>query len=160
MPDSVRALTTHSELKGASPAAASSSVSVAVDAHAKGVLTPLNVAVVAVAAVAAGDMALAADTLANGKAGDTLAQGSDLAHILVADGHRRLDVLGSPGIPVVNMYVSAADGSLVNLDENFARAGDGNGHLPQLQTGASGGFYDSVHVLFHICPPQKNKNGK
>ena len=104
---------------------------VAVDAHAKGVLTPLNVAVVAVAAVAAGDMALAADTLANGKAGDTLAQGSDLAHILVADGHTWLDMLGSPIVPLIDVDIGATDGGLMDLDQNFAGTNLGDGDLCQ-----------------------------
>jgi hypothetical protein len=94
---------------------------VAVHADAAGVLAPLDVAAVAVAAAAAGDVALAGDALTDREAGDALAQRGDLAHIFMADGHRGLDVQLRPGVPVEDVHVRAADGGLVDLDEHLAR---------------------------------------
>ena len=102
---------------------------VAVHADADGVLAPLDVAAVAVAAAVTGDVALAGNALANVQSGDARAKLGDLADVFMADGHGRLDVLLRPWIPVINMYVRAADGGLVDLDEDLTGAGLGNGNL-------------------------------
>ena len=81
------------------------------------------------------------------QAGDAGAQLGDLAHVLVTDGHGSFDVQPGPGVPVIDMYVRAADSRFVHLDEHLAGAGDRDGHLPQFQAGAGGGFYDRVHHL-------------
>ena len=103
---------------------------VAVNADADGVLAPLDVACVAVAAAVAGDVALAGDALANVQTRYACAKLRDLADILMADGHGRLDVLLRPRIPVVNVDIRAADGGFVDLDENLSRTRHGNRHLP------------------------------
>ena len=127
---------------------------VPVHAHGDRVLAPLDVAGVAVAAVVAGDVALAGDPLAHVQAGDALAQLGDLAHVLMADGHGRvLDVLGGPGVPVVDVNVGAADGGLVDLDQNLARLGFGDGDAAQLQAGAGNGLYDGIHEGLHKESP-------
>ena len=123
---------------------------VPVDADADMVLTPLNIAGVTVAAVAAGDMALAGDALADREARDACAEFRDLADILMADDLRGLNVLLRPLVPFVNMDVGAADRGLVDLDENFSGARHGDRHLPQLQSGAGCGFYNGIHHLFHF----------
>ena len=83
----------------------------------------------AVAAAVAGDVALAGNALADVQSGDARAKLGDLADVFMADGHGRLDVLLRPWIPVINMYVRAADGGLVDLDEDLTGAGLGNGNL-------------------------------
>ena len=123
---------------------------VAVDADADMVLAPLNIAGVTVAAVAAGDMALAGDALADREARDARAELCNLADILMADDLWGLDVLLRPLVPFVDMDVGAADRGLVDLDENFSGARHRNRHLPQLQSGAGCGFYDGIHHLFHF----------
>jgi len=123
---------------------------VPVDADADMVLTPLNIAGVTVAAVAAGDMALAGDALADREARDARAKLGDLADILMADDLWGLDVLLRPLVPFVDMDVGAADRGLVDLDENFSGARHRNRHLPQLQSGAGCGFYDGIHHLIHL----------
>ena len=120
---------------------------VAVYADARGVLAPLDVARVTVAAVAAGDVPLARNALADGQPRHARAERGDLADILVPDDHGRLDVLGRPLVPVVDVHVRAADGGFVDLDKNFAGTGDRDFHLFELQTGAGTGFADSVHKL-------------
>ena len=123
---------------------------VAVDADADMVLAPLNIAGVTVAAVAAGDMALAGDALADREARDARAKLGDLADILMADDLRGLDVLLRPLVPFVDMDVGAADRGLVDLDENFSGARHRNRHLPQLQSGAGCWFYNGIHHLIHL----------
>ena len=138
---------------------------VAVDADADVVLAPLDIAGMAVAAVTAGDMALAGDALADREARDARAKLGDLADILMADDLWGLDVLLRPLVPFVDMDVGAADRGLVDLDENFSGARHRNRHLPQLQSGAGYGFYNGIHHLFHsksaflqkfICPRFKD----
>ena len=58
---------------------------------------PLDIAVVAIAAVMAGDVAFSGNPLANRQACDTGAQGSDFTHILMANGHGRTDVPTAQG---------------------------------------------------------------
>ena len=123
---------------------------VTVNADADVVLAPLDIAGVAVAAVAAGDMALAGDALADREARDARAKLGDLADILMADDLWGLDVLLRPLVPFVDMDVGAADRGLVDLDENFSGARHRNRHLPQLQSGAGCGFYNGIHHLFHF----------
>jgi hypothetical protein len=45
------------------------------------------------------------------------------------------------------MYVRAADGGLVDLDEHLAGAGLGNGDLPELQAGSGNRLDQCVHEL-------------
>ena len=122
---------------------------VAVHAYAHVILAPLDVAGVAVAAAAAGDVALAANALADGKILHARAQRGDLSDILVTNDLRRPDVLLRPRIPFINMYVRAADGGLVYLDEHLARPRHGDGDAPQLQTLGGSRFDDGVHPFLH-----------
>ena len=65
---------------------------VPVHAHADRFMAPLDISGVAVAAVAAGNMAFAADPLPDGKAGDSGPELRDLSDILVSDGLTYMDV--------------------------------------------------------------------
>jgi hypothetical protein len=103
--------------------------------------------------MAAGDVAFAGDTLAHMETGNTVAQSGDLADVLVADGLAGLHVLSCPVVPLIDVNVGAADSGLMNLDENFASLGLGNGNLPQLQANTCNGLNNGVHVLFHDRPP-------
>jgi hypothetical protein len=62
-------------------------------------------------------------------------------------------VFDSAGIPVVDVYVCAADCGLMYLDQHFTGAGLRHGNLAQFQTGACHGFDNGVHILFHNVPP-------
>ena len=118
---------------------------VPIHTHGHGVLAPLDVAVVAVAAAVAGDVTLARDPLTDLQTGDTFTQGSNLTHIFVANGHRGLDMLHRPGIPVVDMDIGAADGGFMNLDQYLTGAGCRHGNLPQFQAGAGLRFDNRIH---------------
>jgi hypothetical protein len=105
---------------------------------------------VAVAAVVAGDVTFTGHTLTDPQTRHTGTQSGDLTHILVTDGHRGLDMLLGPGIPVVDMYIGAADGGLMHPDQNLTGAGLGHRHTAKFQTHACLGFYNSIHK-FHNC---------
>ena len=125
---------------------------VAVHADADVILAPLDVARMAVAAAAAGDMPLAADALAHVKAGDARAQRGDLADIFVAYDLRRPDVLLRPGIPFVNVNVRTADCGLMYLDQHLARRGNRHRYPAKLQPLRGGGLDDGVHPCLHDNP--------
>ena len=119
---------------------------VAVNADGHRVLAPLDVAAAAVAAAMAGDVPFAGDALADPEAFYIGADLGDLTDVLVTDGHGRvLDVLGSPGIPVEDMYVRAADRGLVDLDQDLAGFRYGNRNAAQLKAGSRSRFYDRIH---------------
>src|SRR5262249_59967569 len=80
----------------------------AVDPQPHRVPAEVTLAGAAVAAVAAGDVALAADPLAHLEAGDLVAEPGDLPHELVADDHRELARPLRPGGPVPGVDVGAA----------------------------------------------------
>lgn len=117
------------------------------------VLAPLNIAGVTVAAVAAGDMALAGDALADREARDARAKLGDLADILMADDLWGLDVLLRPLVPFVDMDVGAADRGLVDLDENFSGPGTGTGTCRSSNPGPAVGFTMASIICFICNPP-------
>jgi hypothetical protein len=90
-------------------------------------------------------MAFAADALANVEAANAFTQGSNLAHVLVADGHTGLHMLGSPIIPIVDMDIGTADRGHVDLNENFTGANFGHGNLSQGNAFTGVGFNKSIH---------------
>ena len=104
----------------------------------------------AVAAVVTGDVTFARHPLAQTQSGNALTQSGDLAHIFMTDGHRGLDMLYSPRIPVVDMYIRAAYRSLMHLDQHFTGIRDRHRYPPQFQSGTGYGLYDSVHIFFHL----------
>jgi hypothetical protein len=110
---------------------------------------------VAVTAVVAGQVTFTGDDLTDLDTGDTGTQSGNFTHIFVTDGHRSLDVLLRPGIPVVNVYISTADGGFMNFDENFAGAGSRHGNFTQLQTGTGYGFNNGIHPFFHGITSKK-----
>ena len=69
---------------------------------------------------------------------DVIADGNHLADELVADDHGNGNGLPSPGIPVINMQVGAADCGTQNLNENVIDADFRYWHLFQPQP--FGGF--------------------
>jgi hypothetical protein len=98
----------------------------------------------------AGDVAFAGHTLTDPQACDTGTQSGDLTHILMTDGHGGLDVLLGPSIPVVDVHIGAADGSLMHPDQNLTGTGLGHGHTAKFQTYPRLSFYNGVHK-FHNC---------
>ena len=89
---------------------------VTVDADAFRLTAEMAASGKAVAAVPADDMSLARHTLAELKALDILTELHDFAHVLMPDGHRRMNGMLGPFVPVVNMQIRAADRCLFYLD--------------------------------------------
>ena len=73
----------------------------------------------AVTAMSASDMAFACDPLANLEVLDTVTECNYLTHILVAYGHRGLDGVLRPLVPIVDMKVSAANGYFLDFDKDI-----------------------------------------
>ena len=66
----------------------------------------------------AGNMTLSGNTVPDLVVLDAAAHLYNLTDILVTDGHRGLDCVLGPLIPVVNVEVSTANGYFPNLDKN------------------------------------------
>ena len=92
-----------------------------VDADPLRIAAQVAAAGAAVAAVAAGDVALAGDAVADLEALHLGADLGDRADELVADGHRHRDRGLGPLVPVGDVEVGAADAGVVDLDEDVGR---------------------------------------
>lgn len=110
---------------------------VAVDAHADAVLADVLQSAAAVAAVSAGDVALTCDAVAHLDVAHAGAYLFHYAHVLVAYGHGGMDGFLAPLVPLVDVQVGAADGGLLDLDEDIVHAhlGHGNVFHPQALAG-------------------------
>jgi hypothetical protein len=90
-----------------------------------------------VATMTTGDMSLTGNTVAHLDVAYTRANLGYYAYILVTDGHRSLDGLLAPLVPLVDVQVGAADGGLLDLDEYivYAYLWHGNVFHPNALTG-------------------------
>ena len=93
-----------------------------VDADPERIAAQVPPAGAAIAAMAAGDVTLARDAIADLEAAHFAAEFDDLARIFVPDGHGHRDGFLRPGIPVVDMHVGSADRGLPDLDEHIVVA--------------------------------------
>ena len=118
---------------------------VAVYAHTLGVLTPLDVAVVTVAAVAAGNVTFTTDPLAYIETGDAVTQTGNFTDIFMSNGLTGLYMLRGPIVPQINMDIGPADSGLVYFNQNLTGTGDRYGDFSQFQTGTGRGFYNCIH---------------
>src|SRR5690606_17512556 len=90
----------------------------AVDADADGVAAEMSAPGAAIAAEAAGDVALARDSVADGEAAHLDAHVDDLADIFVADLHRHRNRLLRPIVPFPDVAIGAANRRLPDPDED------------------------------------------
>src|SRR6188474_3894921 len=93
-----------------------------VDTDAHGVAAQVAPARAAVAAVAAGDVALARYPVADRETLHFAADLDDLAAVLMTDRHRHWNRLLCPGVPAVDVHVGAADRGLADLDPDVVGA--------------------------------------
>src|SRR5437870_100380 len=98
----------------------------AIDADPLGVLAKMPATGKAIAAAAADHVPLTADDLAGVKVFDVRAGLHDLANEFMAHDERYGDRFLSPGIPFIDMQVSAADASAQDLDEHIVDADRGD----------------------------------
>jgi hypothetical protein len=97
----------------------------------------------AVAALAAHQVALAADQVADLDVGDVPADVGDLADELVAEHQRGAHGLPRPAVVGADVQVRAADAGAEHLDQDVARADGRLGHVSQPQAG--------LRLLFDQC---------
>ncbi len=117
----------------------------AIDADALGIGAQMATAGQAIAAMAADDVALAADDLAGEKVAHVRADLDDFADEFVADDHGNRDGFSCPVIPFVDVDVSAADAGAVNADEDIIGADFGFGDILEPETRFRFSFDERFH---------------
>src|SRR5690606_11882398 len=124
---------------------------IAVHADADRVRAQVRAAAAAVAAMAADDVALGRNALAEPVAGYARAQFLDPADELVTDHQARTDRALAPLVPQVDVQVGAADGGLLDLDQHLVGARLRNRYL--FHPDAPGGFAldQRLHGSGHRC---------
>ena len=120
---------------------------VAVHAYAYGIFAYMFAASAAVAAMAAGYMPLSGDAVADLVVTDSAAELDNLAYIFVAYGHRRLDCVLGPLVPIVDVQVSAADRDLPYLYKNVIHTDFRHRDVFHPYTRLGVFFYQ----CFHLC---------
>src|SRR5580765_431705 len=99
----------------------------------------------AVSAMAANDMAFAADNLPGKKVFHVGTNLNDLADELVADDHRHRNGLLRPIVPFIDVDIGAANTGAVDPDKNVVNADFGFGNVFEPKTGFGFPFYKSFH---------------
>ena len=102
-----------------------------------------------IAAMSASDVAFADDEIAGRETFHVIANKIDNPDKFVANDHRHRDRFLRPGIPVIYMYVGAADRRFHNADEDVVSANFGNGNFFQPKTGLGFAFHDGLHRFLH-----------
>jgi hypothetical protein len=95
----------------------------------------------AVAATPTDDVALSADKLADRKIGDIGAYGYDLADEFMTDGKALPDGGSSPGIPVVDVEIGAADSGVEDANFDIVDTHFGFGDVLEPETAFVAAFY-------------------
>jgi hypothetical protein len=103
----------------------------------------------AVAAVAAHDVALGRDAVADAVTGHARAHLHDAPDELVADGEAGLDGALAPLVPLVDVQVGAADRGLLQLDQHLVRADLGHRHFFHPDAGLGVALDQGFHRLRH-----------
>ena len=94
-------------------------------------------------------MAFADNKIARRKAFHVIADKIDHADKFMADRHRHRNRFLRPGVPVIYVDVSPADGCLHHADEQIICAGFGNGNLLEPQPRLGPAFHDCLHRFLH-----------
>src|SRR5579884_482104 len=100
-----------------------------------------------VPAPAAHHMSFAADSLARMKVRHIRSNGNDLPHKFVPNDHRNRNCGLSPGVPVIDMQVRAADARMSDPDQHVIDADRGLRNLLQAQTRRPFGLNECFHRL-------------
>jgi hypothetical protein len=122
---------------------------VAIYADALCVRTKMTATSEAIPAMTAGNVTFADDEIAFGKTFHVIANAIDHPDELVPDGHRNGDRLLGPSVPVIYMYVRAADGRFKDADEDVVAGNFGHGDFLQPQSGLGFRLYHGLHRFLH-----------
>src|SRR5437867_3282648 len=121
----------------------------AIHAHALSVWTKVTATRQTIAAMAARNVTLTDHEVAFGKTFDVVADAIDYTDKLVPDCHRHGDRFLGPGVPVIYMYVGAADGCLEDANEDVVTRNFGNRNLLEPQSRLRFRLYDGLHRFLH-----------
>jgi hypothetical protein len=94
-------------------------------------------------------MTFADDEIAFGKTFHVIANAIDHSDKLVPDGHRHGDRFLGPGVPVIYMYVRAADGRFEDANEDVIARNLGDRDLLKPQSGLGFRLYHRLHRFLH-----------
>ena len=124
---------------------------VAINAYSLRIGAKMSASCTAVAAFTANDVSFGGNDIAYFKGRSVSLNLNDFTDKLVTDGHRRFDRILRPLVPIVDMYVGAADCGIMYLNQSFAVVDNGNFFANKFQTGLSRRFDNCIH--FHSILP-------
>ena len=119
---------------------------VAVDSDSFRMGTQMTASRTAVAARAAGDVAFRRDAVGDGIVVHAETDLDDFSDELVTDDQRRVDRALRPFVPVVNVQIRPADGSLLHLDEHLVGRDRRHGNVLHPDPGLRGAFDQCFHA--------------
>src|SRR6266404_1065113 len=102
-----------------------------------------------IAAMPTRDVTFADDKVAAHEAFYMIADEIDNADKFVADSHRHRDRLLRPGVPVIYMYVSPADGRFDDANKNVVTFDFRNRNFLEPQPWFGAAFHHRLHRLLH-----------
>ena len=100
-------------------------------------------------AMSASDVTFANNKIAFAKTFHMIADAIDHSDKLVANSHRHRDRFLGPGVPVIYMYVGAADGGFENPNQDIVAGAFGNGNFFEPQSRLGFRLYDGLHRFLH-----------
>jgi hypothetical protein len=119
--------------------------SVAIDTYAEGVGAEMAATGEAVSATATDYVTFSADELAYGKIGDVGAELDDFADELMADDETFADGGASPGVPVVDVEVGAADSGVEDTNFDIVDTNFRFRDVFKPETAFTAAFYECLH---------------
>ena len=102
-----------------------------------------------IATMSAGDVTFADNEIAGRETFHVFAHKIDNPHKFVTDGHRDGDRFLRPGVPIIDVDVSPADGCLHDANEHIVTVNFGNGNFFEPKPWLGPAFHDRLHRFLH-----------
>ena len=101
----------------------------------------------AVAASTTDQMAFTTDQITDFEIIDVATEFNHMANEFVTDNQRHRNGALGPGIPIINMQISAADTGAIDANEHVVNANFGHWYVDQSESRCGGCFGDGFHAV-------------